>query len=80
MMKCICIKNIWIDRIDNSQFVYKIDFTIGNIYDILPHEFEETDKYWIRNDRGSLQLLPKFCFMTLEELRDEKLNILLNES
>jgi hypothetical protein len=54
-----------------------INITKGNLY-TLDTIYGETDKlYWIRDNYDHLRGIRKNLFITLEEYRDNKINIIL---
>ena len=69
-MKLICI--------DTKHYT---NITLGKLYDIFDDR-EAVDvngkiHYWIKDDRGNVRGLPKDCFITLEEWRNNKIESIL---
>lgn len=48
--------------------------TIGREYDTLDTNYISPDEYMIMNDYGFEHLYPVKCFLTKQELREQKLN------
>lgn len=71
-MKIVCITN-WIYPV-NGEFIYPL--TKDKIYEVMQ---DEDDFWYIINDYGRNDVYPKTNFKTISELRDDKLNILINE-
>jgi len=69
-MKVICIKN--------HHSIYTFFLTIDKIYEV-EDEVNNSDVYLIRNDVACLKRYKKSLFMTLKEVRKQKLDK-LNES
>ena len=67
IIKCIT-KNL-----DMSGLGYSF-ITPGKLYEVLNYK-SETDKYYnIINDRGDKDRFLKTCFVSLDEIRNDKLN------
>lgn len=77
-MKLICVDN----RINKSDLVdfdnyknYYYNLTIGKSYEVDGIVNKELVK--LNDDLGHVRYFPKDCFKTLDEIRDEKINIIL---
>jgi hypothetical protein len=54
--------------------------TLSKVYETNElYDSHYTDKYVIKDDDGNETTYPKFCFMTLQEYREKKVDELLDE-
>lgn len=57
--------------------------TLNKLYESLPiisSEYTSEYYYSVINDKGNIVIVRKYYFITLEKQREEKINIILNDS
>lgn len=72
-MKLICVDN----RIKGNPEDYYFNLTIGNSYEILGLSVKRSS-FKVKDDFDHVRIFPKDCFKTLDEIRDEKINTILD--
>lgn len=76
-MKVRCISTC---SSENQKSLHFRWLTLDKVYDTNElYESHYVDKYVIKDDDGNETTYPKFCFITLQEYRDKKVNELLDE-
>jgi hypothetical protein len=74
-MKIICIEN----KLDNNNII-TYALTIGKVYDVLvlpstyySENFFSINTYFLKNDNNSFSVYEKKLFMTLKDVRKQKI-------
>lgn len=61
--------------IDNKDF--SLSVTVGNWYEVLfKDQNSDENSFWIINDNRDYRRISKSKFLTIEQIREKKLNIL----